>query len=84
MSTLNIILEVAKHELDERLLEVLPAGGDEDEALGADLHPSLHRRVEVVVVLLVRLPPRPPGAGLSCLDALLFLGIPDIFDIIWY
>ena len=75
-------MEVAEHELDERPLEVLPAGGDEDEALGADLDPALHRRVEVVVLLLVRLPPRPPGAGLGCLAALFFLGIPEIYYIL--
>ena len=54
--TLNIIVKVAEHELDERPLEVLPAVGDEDEALGADLDAALHRRVQVVLVL-VGLPP---------------------------
>ena len=37
---MNIILEVAEHELDQRPLEVLPAGGDEDDAFGADLDPG--------------------------------------------
>ena len=76
--TLNIILKLAEHELDQRPLEVFPARGDEDETLGADLDPALHRRVEVVLVL-VGLPPRPPagrrrGPGVILGD-LLLLGV---------